>query len=791
MTATLLVKEVHDREPERSTDSRRRRASFASYGLFCLAWVLWGYGIASTNLANAQGSWGLVPALPWSYYLGLALMLVSFAIHLMRPEPSGKWLGVHVASIAFMMQAPMPLLYSEPRFFWNFQAVGEINYLAHAGHLQLNADINQRFPSFYGLGAWFDTVAGIRSPLYYMKWFPVGCYMLFVWAFWFAARALPITKRALWLAVCLLVVSDWYLGAGAQNTLTPQAPAFFLALIVLGLILRQRKSNVRPSTSANEPRALPRRWVRGGTHRQRRPRPLDQVKQWWYWLGRDPGTSGQQLPPGQERNSRGLSRWAYPLDIAIAITIYLAIVTGHPLTPMIVILECGVLLVLNRLKPFWILLVFATIFGIYVLPNLGFLSHSVGAFRGLGQVASNVTVPHGGGLSQVGPTKYTLPLLVAFVGILALVGMIRSRREWRTVLLLLALAGAPVFIIGLVHYGGETTYRAFMFADPWLCCLGALAILGSPSREASLNQEDSSRSKGPQSASTKSSVVVCSICVLVLLPLTSLVMISSVSQNEIYEVDPGDVRAALWLSEHTKPGPAIYLDNNFPLSIGSNYADYLVGKVNGYTPEFLSVTGPLSGSLSNVVPGLTQYACGIQRGRPGYLVLSEDQYKFAKLFGYVTRGSYEQLLGAVRSSGSWKQRFANESSAIFENVSTCKPSPRASSKPTSAEITALKEFFAAMIANGEHVISSTYQPVTGTRLYLSNRGGVYAPGGGHFYGSVFSLAPGTFIGRPVAIRALSNGGYAIINQYGQTYNFGPAGSGSDYAEVLGGRGTPS
>ena len=93
-----------------------------------------------------------------------------------------------------MMQAPNPLLYSEPEYFWNFKTVGEISYFAQAGHLQLNTDIYQRFPAFLGFGAWFDTIAGIRSPLFYMKWFPVGCYMLCIWAFWFAARALPITN---------------------------------------------------------------------------------------------------------------------------------------------------------------------------------------------------------------------------------------------------------------------------------------------------------------------------------------------------------------------------------------------------------------------------------------------------------------------------------------------------------------------------------------------------------------------------------------------------------------------
>ena len=724
------------------TSDQRRKSPLLSSGLFGLAWAFWAFGIANTNLAHAQGSWGLVPALPWFYYLGLALMIASFAGQLMRSEVSGTWLGVHIVSIVFMMQAPMPLLYAEPRYFWDFKAVGEINYMAQAGHLQLNTDIYQRFPGFYGFAAWFDRVAGIQSPLSYMKWFPVAAGMLLVWSFWFTARVLPITKRALWLAVGFFVVSEWYL-LSSQTNLTPQAPAFFLALVILGLLLRQRKPALPPSTKA-----------RGVVAR---------AKQWWSWLGRDPGYINERTGLELDRRRARTRQRAYRLEITLATVLFVAIVTGHPLTPIVVILECGVLLLLGRLRPAWLVFLFVGIFGLYLLPNFGFLSQSIGAFKGLGDVSGNVGTPHPG-LNQVGPDKYFLPVLIVLMGLLAGIGAIRTRREWRTPLRLLVLSATPVIIVGLVHYGQETVYRAFMFADVWLACLAALAILG-PSALQSADRQDRPGTRVAESMGSRPKVVVGVIFALVLV-LAALTTIGSDSQNEIYQVSSGDIGAALWLSEHTKPGPIIYLDKNFPVSIGANYADYLVGSTRGFSPQLINRAGLMNAPLSAAVPMVTDYSCHIQKRRPSYLVLSRSQYRFADLFGYVRTGSYDSLLSAFRSSGDWHQIYANSDSVIFVNVSPC------------GDLRLTVSERATMRMNREHVIDAVYQPVTRTWLYLTDLGGVYTAGGHGFFGSWQSVPRVLVLGKPLKIRANPDGGYAILNQFGQLYTFGPGNTGS-------------
>lgn len=92
-----------------------------------------------------------------------------------------------------------------------------------------------------------------------------------------------------------------------------------------------------------------------------------------------------------------------------------------------------------------------------------------------------------------------------------------------------------------------------------------------------------------------------------------------------------------------------------------------------------------------------------------------------------------------------------------------------------------------LTGNGEYIVDTVYQPVTGTWLYLTQKGGVYAEGGNGFFGSLFSLPPGTFNGRTASqIIPQPNGGYTVIDTQGETYNFGPSGTGSDYANASAG-----
>lgn len=93
---------------------------------------------------------------------------------------------------------------------------------------------------------------------------------------------------------------------------------------------------------------------------------------------------------------------------------------------------------------------------------------------------------------------------------------------------------------------------------------------------------------------------------------------------------------------------------------------------------------------------------------------------------------------------------------------------------------------AAMTNNGEHLVSTQYDPVYNEWLYLTNRGGVYAlnPQGGTsgttFFGSIFNLpdnfanwvtSGGQQVRTASGLTVNADGSYTIVDTAGETYNF--------------------
>lgn len=116
------------------------------------------------------------------------------------------------------------------------------------------------------------------------------------------------------------------------------------------------------------------------------------------------------------------------------------------------------------------------------------------------------------------------------------------------------------------------------------------------------------------------------------------------------------------------------------------------------------------------------------------------------------------------------------------------PPPAATnSGPTGAPPGLPADLIGAMQSNGEHLVSTVFDPTYNEWVYLTQKGGVYALNqnggqGSGFFGSIFSLAPGTFTGRTAQQLIVNpDGGYTIVDATGSTYNFNRTGTGANYA----------
>lgn len=599
--------------------------------LFLLALFLWGVGVATTNLSRAQGDNGLVPALPWSFWAGILLLLLSVAIRIRKPVLPRFRLGASAAALVVMFQAPIALLYDAPRYVYDFKTVGEVQYDNLHGALNASLDIYQHWPGFFGLMAWFGQVAGIANPVSYLTWSPLFFDLLAVAAFGFAISSLPMTEREKWLAVFLFYGGDWVFGS-AQDIFTPQALAFPMFFIVIGLVLRWYLA-IPPLEFERSRRHLA------------RFRPFR-----FLWRGdKIASPFGSELPGPLWQ----LSDWK---QLALIAVVFAPLVITHPLSPFVVVLELGVLTVMNRIRPLWISAFLGALAVAYLIPNLGYLMQGHQLLTGPADIAVNAAPPQVKFATHLGPNHIAIPAITLVLYGLAALGAFNRRNEGRDVRTIASLAVAPFLLITLVHYGGETLYRSLLFSTPWAACLAASAIWWGIRREPAHRK---------QAAVSRSVALRVGATCVATVTLAVLAVVVQNSQNELYQVSPGDVAGAQWLYAQ-RPGVAIFLNGEFPARVGGRYDQFVASDL---TDVYLGDLGYTDASIQSI----NDFACKPIWGdqRTAYIVLSDNEASFAIHAGYAKAGFLTTLRKKLYDSPKWQLVFQNSTTTIYRGPSSC------------------------------------------------------------------------------------------------------------------------
>ena len=125
--------------------------------------ALWALGVSRTNAANL-GDYGLPPLLPPVFYAGIALLVVSASIELVRSRMSTWRMALHATALVVMLYGTAPLVYQEGRYGWLYKTIGVVQYVNAHGQLNPQIDIYQNWPGFFALAAWFDKVRRRGKP---------------------------------------------------------------------------------------------------------------------------------------------------------------------------------------------------------------------------------------------------------------------------------------------------------------------------------------------------------------------------------------------------------------------------------------------------------------------------------------------------------------------------------------------------------------------------------------------------------------------------------------------------
>ena len=578
----------------------------APYLVIVGALASWAVALGTADLSRLSG-YGLLAALPPAYYLALVLVTLGFALEASRPHVRPPALGAYVVTLMVMLHATTAILYPEPRYAWTYKHLGVVDYIAVHGHFDRSIDVYHNWPGFFALNAWFSKSTGV-APLDYAAWAQLFFSLANVAVVVFVLRGVTRDPRLVWTAAWIFGVANWI----GQDYLAPQAFGFVLVQVIIGLILRCAPP---PAVARTVLGRLGQRVVdraQGIALRGRRPREAD----------------GARCPVSPRA------------AVALGGLCSLAVVVSHQLSPVLLILSVGVLTVVRRGPPLWVLGGLVALEMYWLFRSYDFISAH---FQLLEFDPTTSARPTGTSESLAGAalgadaSRAALVLTV----LLAATGVVRRLRAGHWDLVPAALAFAPFLLLAFQSYDGEGPLRAFLFALPWLAFFGAAACSPGPRARSLLR-----RMWRPVAAS-------------VLIGTGAL--FGYFGQELVNYMSRDDVAASRWYLDHAAPRASLtFIAPNFPDRLNARYASHLetlpaLVTQPAYRPHLLGAAD---------VPALEAL---LQRDNSAqrFVAVSPSQERYVRFHGLAPPGSLARIAAALRASRSFELVYERGSASIF------------------------------------------------------------------------------------------------------------------------------
>ncbi|MGI8456680.1 MAG: hypothetical protein ACR2LI_01000, partial [Propionibacteriaceae bacterium] len=308
-----------------------------------LALVVWLVSIPFVRVSAIDG-WGLLSGLPLGWYAAYAITTVALLVGLgsatssslgairFRLVRSKQWVPAF-AVLVIILFATTALVYDAPRYPWTYKHIGVTEYLILHGAPAPDLDIYQNFPGFFYIMGLLHELT--RIPLLLMaRWSEVVTMAVNAVVVYWTMGALTRSARERAVTVVLFTLSNWI----GQTYFAPQALAFPVGMLVIGVFLRLLAAgHGRPATSA----AI---------------------------LVAEPTQRHAAHAPGHT------SFWSRPGAVLLCVGLFAVIVVSHQFTPVAVLLQLGLLVVIFRARRPWLLVVCAIVEGLWVLTTLPYLT---------------------------------------------------------------------------------------------------------------------------------------------------------------------------------------------------------------------------------------------------------------------------------------------------------------------------------------------------------------------------------------------------------------------------------
>jgi hypothetical protein len=363
---------------------------------------------------RAMSDIGLVSVLPPGFLLALLALTASFAALVHRRSEHPRLLALHLVALVAVLHATPAIVYGTLRYSWAWKHVGIVDYIERHGGVDTGIGqlaVYHNWPGFFGLDALATELAGLGDALGQAIWATPFFNLLNLAALAFLFTALTRDRRIVWLALWLFFIASWV----GQDYYSPQAFAFFLYLVLLGVVVR--------------------------------------------WLDR-------RRP------------WALALAVALAAAIAVshpltAVMAPIALLALTLAGACSyrsLPLIAAGLSAGWSL----TFAADFVGPNL--TSTLVSTGLPWATIESSLTATEALSDGQVLVAAVARGLVVA-VCVLAALGWVRLVRSGGAARVPVFLAAAPLALFATGDYDGEILFRIYLFALPFLAFLAAHAFL--------------------------------------------------------------------------------------------------------------------------------------------------------------------------------------------------------------------------------------------------------------------------------------------------------------------------
>ncbi len=571
------------------------RLAPAPVGLAC-----WANSLATLRL-DSIGLYGLLAAVNAWFFVGLALLIVGFAVEFSRANRQLWILILYLVALVVVIHATEPLLFGTPEYWWVFKHIGVSQSLMVNGRVTLPNEIYQEWPTLFSALAGVTSLSGV-NPIKFAAWAPLFFELSYCVVLFAIFRSMTRDNRVPILAVLLFECIVSWVG---QDYLSPQAFAYLMWLAMMLVVVR---------------------WLTGWAPPRDNPSRLDRLR------GRV--LRGFEYRPAPPRST-------YVPAVMAAMTLFFVTVASHQLTPYIALAGLGGLAVLGLLRPRWLLPILIAIAAAFLVPRYHIISSQYGglfsSFNLFHNAGARVTVTEPAALFS----SHIATALTVVVWLWGIATVLRSIRSLGRVALPAVLAFAPFVILLVNNYGGEATFRVFLFSAPWCAYLIASSIV---------------RVRWSHLRIAATMLVPAAFLLASLQGLWGPITVNAFT--------PAEVNASRWIYAHAPVGSTFILPaENFPVEETASYSRYEV-QVLPSDPQLHSEESWLDEAD---LPQVDNWIASLY-GQEKFLIISHSMAAYGNYFGYP-RG-YHSLVRELPNASNWKVYFKNADVTIYRFTGT-------------------------------------------------------------------------------------------------------------------------